>query len=209
MIPEGLVEFLRDVPEDFVLDWYCDGMDPNRPWESHWVDIMIYDNWAFAITSGLLEDDDGEFVWPPDIIGHCLIDPNESGPNSFVGPVPQPIGETPTDELITKIRSSRSKASADAYWVGIPCWSAVEINRAIEDWCIRHVGRAIQARWDAEHPLSPQMAHAVETLKNMKDGIEPTYLVHPGANEGGEGYSIYVSDQVMDILMNELAEPDE
>lgn len=206
MTQEDLIAHLRAQPEDFVLDWYCDGMAHDKPWDTAWVDVMFNDRLAWVISSGLLEDDDDEFVWPPDMVGHCLHDP--TSPQPFVGLVPTSLKGPVPPETIDEIRWAASKVSSEAYWTGSPAWSAEEVNRAIEDWCMIHVGRPIQARWDVEHGLSPQMAEAVEMMEAMKAGIEPKYLVHPGKAEGGEGYSVYVSEQVMEVLMSELTEPD-
>jgi hypothetical protein len=208
---QDLIAHLRAQPEDHVISWYCDGMAADKPWDNAWVDVMIDDKLAWVITSGLLDEEDpdepDDFVWPPDMVGHCLHDPTAKQP--FVGLVPTPLNEPVPPETIEEIRWAASKVSSEAFWTGVPCWSAAEVNRAIEDWCMIHIGRPMQARWDVDHGPSPQYQQALDLMDAMKAGIEPKYLVHPGEAEGGEGYSVYVSEQVMDMLMREMAEPEE
>jgi hypothetical protein len=204
---EGLASYLRSQPEDFVIDWYVDGMDPDKPWDVSWVDVMFEDRLAWCIVSGFYEGDENEDIcWPPDLVAHMLVDPAEKDP--YVGCVTTPRHGPVDDETLEEIRWARSKVSDQAYWLGAPAWTAKEINRAIEDWCLREVGRPIQARW-AKHGPSPEMLRVVEMVDAMKSGLEPKYLISPGENEGGEGYSVYASEQVMEMLMQSMTEPDE
>lgn len=202
-----LINYLKDQPDDFVIYWYTDAMDPDQPWDASWVDVMFEDRLAWVITSGLLEDDEDEFIWPPDMVAHLLIDPTR--PDPFVGWIPTWLGEPVDDEVLAEVREIRSQFSDECYWMGAPAWSAAEISRAIEDWCMRHVGRPLQARWDSEHGPSPQAEQMLELVQAMKDGIEPKYLISPGEAEGGTGYSVYASEQVMEVLMQAMTEDDD
>lgn len=205
---ESLIEYLRSQPDEFVIDWYVDNMNSEKPWETAWVDVIFEDQMAWVITSGLLDDDDNDLTWPPDMIGHCLIDPDVLEPVAGIKPVP--LGRPATEEDLVEIRWAMGVVGPNAYWMGTPCWSATEINRAIEDWCIREVGRPLQAHWNAEHGPSPFLANAIETAQRIKDGIEPTYMLYPGENEGGEGFTVYASEQVMEMLAQaELLDGDE
>ena len=203
----SLIEYLRAQPEDFVLNWYCDEMDADKPWDMTWVDVLFEDHLAWTISSGFFENDEGDLIWPPDMVAHMLVDPNR--PDPYVGCIPVPLNEPPDDDAIKEIRWAQSMVGVGSYWIGAPAWSAAEVNRAIEDWCMRHVGRAIQARWDAEHEPSPAMAQAMEMMEAMKSGAEPKYLLSPGVNEGGTGYSVYASEQVMEQLLQSFAGDDD
>lgn len=209
MNDDELIEELRQQPEDFVLSWYSDAMGPGQAWEGPWVDVMYEDRLAWVISSGL-EDDDckGDFIWPPDLVAMHLVDPDRTD-DGLAGVMPLRVDRRPTPEQLEELSWAWAQTGPNAYWVGGPAWSAEEVNRAIEDWCIRKVGRPIQCRWDAEHALSPQMMRIKETMEAMASGLEPTYLVKPGANEGGEGLSVRVSEQVMELLMQEMVEDDE
>jgi hypothetical protein len=201
---EGLIEYLRSQPEDYVVNWYTDDMDPAKPWEVSWVDIMFEDHLAWVIVSGLFDDEEEDFHWPPDMVGNILIDPSRSDP--YVGCIPIDPSRPVREEELQEIRAARSQVSDESYWLGAPAWSATEINRAIEDWCLRNVGRPMQARWDFEHGPSPQMVKMTELVEAMKAGIEPKYLLHPGEAEGGTGHSVYASEQVMELLMQDLVD---
>jgi hypothetical protein len=199
---DGLIAYLQAQPDDFVINWYSDGMDHDHPYDSPWVDVMFEDHIAWTIVSGLDPDDsDNDLLWPPDLVAHILIDPTEHPGHARIGMIPTALGQPVDEDTLKEFRFLRSQASPEAFWLGAPAWSAAEVNRAIESWCMEHVGRVMQARWDAEHGPSPFHKQAMETMAAMQAGIEPKYLLHPGEAEGGTGYSVYASEQVMESLM--------
>lgn len=205
---QDLIDYLRSQPEDFVVTWYADGMDSDRPWDETWVDVLFEDRLAWVISSGLDEDDEigSDLIWPPDMVGHKLIDPAGMHPVATV--IPTPLHGPVDPGTLEAIHQAWMDASDRAFWVGVPVWSATEINRAIEDWCMQHVGRVVQARWDADHGPSPTMVEACAQLEAMRTGLEPKYLLHTGEHEGGTGYSVYVSEQLMDEFLQAFADDD-
>jgi hypothetical protein len=65
-------------------------------------------------------------------------------------------------------RDAQVRVNHPSFWTGMPGWSARTLNRAIENWCLEHVGRYIQARWDLDHGPS-RLVYAVTLMRRVHE----------------------------------------
>lgn len=204
-----LVEYLQAQPADFVLRWYCDGITPDRPFEGSWVDVWFENMIAWTIVAPWEEQcsvDDLRIE--PDLIGAYLYDDGGDDRN-HVGTAVFDVGSKLDDEDLARIAQAQALVEHTPLWVGTPAWSVSCINRALSEWCLKYVGRMVTVECDVDHGPSPYMAKAIAAKEAIEAGLEPTYLLVPGEKEGGEGYSVRVTEEVMEILMQAVVDEDD
>lgn len=203
---DSLLRYLQSQPEDFVLRWYCDGITTETPFEASWVDVWFEDAIAWTIVAPW--DDDGSdhnLKVEPDLVGLHLYDDHDGG-HECIGTAVFGMDFVVDDEALGEVARAQAYAEHGPLWVGAPAWSVACINRVLSEWCLEYVGRMVTVECDIDHGPSSFMARAMATKAAIEAGLEPTYLLVPGKNEGGEGISVRVSEEIMEMLMQSVVD---
>lgn len=217
---EKYAAWLREQPPGEIV-WYSDSFGQDYRVTSGWVDIVIDEmctaagcNWAWTIESPLDPPLDPEaFTWPHDYVAWLVWDSEtwethttEGGREYSTGPeihrIYTLVGEFPSPEQLAELNECLGRGSSERCLIGRGAWSADTISKALTWWTRVYAGRTDLTFVCDLDSKSQMLHHAEEAIARIEEGTDQTYLLSAGEAEGGTGNSVYVSDQVMDFLLD-------
>ena len=215
---DRVLAWLRALPPGAEVSWYSDGLDRDDPVGAVWIDVFCTElqdavgcNWVWTIVQELDDDEraDGlRFAFAPDHCVYRTLDPRPFAPEPVW--VTVPIGEALTTADAEVLNRGLADGSADACVIGRPGWSADQVTHALRYWLSTRCDRAdLVVTWDPDGPKAEYTLRLEALVEAAERGVEPMYLLHPGEDEGGEGRSVLVTEQVMELLAQELVSDDD
>jgi hypothetical protein len=199
-----IIEYLRALPENSIVDWSSHHVSRGRPWTTHWIDIRIADegalptmNWVWTIIGEDDEDGTGpdqlwQFVWPYDLDVHQVWDATGEPFNVWIAA----RGEPPPKCIAAAYKHLPEHFECSYEVRG--GWSVETVAEALSSWADTHAGRPdLRFAWDPEGEPYPEVRQAMERARQLEEGAPSWDL--------GDG--LVVADGVVEDLL--ALEPEE
>jgi len=192
--------FTISLPEGFFAPDPDDGDEPD-PDEGD--EPPPLNSWEFEVPPNMCV----AVVWDPGFFGGHEYAENPHGPE-LACEANNYLKEWPEEKIVT-LQKGLTIGSPEAFVIGTAGWTADCISSSLSIWAWSYAKKIINFVWDSEAGPTPMLEKAMATLEAMKSGDQQSYLLKPGEKDGGEGMSIYGSEEVMDFFLTELLEESE
>lgn len=210
---EQIIQWVHNFHGDMLV-WHADSMDLDHPYSQGWVDVLCEElqndmpmNWVWTIEpdSEDIVDAPWSFRLEPDLTLWIVWDPgfaDSLGPQRFEIPIDK--NRFPNATELGLLDKALHEASEQAFVIGCGAWSPERISMGLSLWADINAGRPdIRFHWNPDGPPSPLLEDATRSLESLRSGEDEGVILKPGETEGGTGFTIRASSNVMDFLMRD------